>query len=277
MNQTSAIAQAHQFSGNPHSLAAFDFAFNGALDPAQVHEIATAAFIGRGENLLLVGGAGTGKTVIAMEVRKQASALGLSSEYLVSGYSFAEDQLVARGPGFLGCTGNQHGLREDLLNCDLLVVDEADRWMQFSQTAFLVLIGRRIELGKSNVLVASTGGWKSLFRRDGTTARRQSMMPFFAPEFVLGYDPAFLLGDKVEQSEWGMMMVRERYMPLAEVLAILGIDFSLPAVEAEDSVQSALPDSRLSRRVPKPFVKEPVWHTLYTGENSYREVLRRRA
>ena len=39
MTQTSANVQTPEVSSN-HSLAAFDFAFNGTLDPAQVQEIA---------------------------------------------------------------------------------------------------------------------------------------------------------------------------------------------------------------------------------------------
>ncbi|MDP3506559.1 MAG: ATP-binding protein [Candidatus Melainabacteria bacterium] len=268
MNQTSTIAHPHQGSGNPHCLAAFDFAFN-ALDPVQVHEIATAAFVGRGENLLLVGGAGTGKTVIAMEVRQQATARGLSCEYLHSVSShFAEEQLVAHGPGFMGSTGNQHGLRENLLDCDLLLVDEAERWIEAAPVAFMLLLGRRIELGKSNILVIPSYGWKRIFSKEASL-RRHSMMEFD--------NPAFLLGSEAEQrSEWGMMLVRERYMPLPQLLAILGIDFALPTAEGDQPLQSALPASLVSRHVPKPFPKAPVWHTLYTGENSYREVLRRR-
>lgn len=270
MNQTLAIAHAHQLSGNPHALAAFDFAFNGALDSARVHEIAAAAFIGRGENLLLVGGAGTGKTVIAMEVRRQATALGLSSEYLDSASShWCDDRLVAHGPGFMGSTGNQHGLRENLLNCDVLLVDEAERWMEFSPAAFMLLLGRRIELGKSNVLVIPSYGWKRMFSKDASL-RRHSMMEFDNPAFLLGSEPE-------QRSEWGMMLVRERYMPLPQMLTLLGIDFALPTAEGEQPLQSVLPASLVSRHVPKPFPKAPVWHTLYTGENSYREVLRRRA
>lgn len=269
MNQTSTSAHPHQGSGNPHRLAAFDFAFN-ALDSAQVHEIATAAFVGRGENLLLVGGAGTGKTVIATEVRQQATALGLSSEYLHSVSShFAEEQLVAHGPGFMGSTGNQHGLRENLLDCDLLLVDEAERWIEAAPVAFMLLLGRRIELGKSNILVIPSYGWKRMHGKEASL-RRHSMMAFD--------DPAFLLGNKPEQrSEWGMMMVRERYMPLPQMLALLGIDFTMPTVEGEEPLQSSVPDSLFSGRHPSPFNKAPVWHSLYTGENSYREVLRRRA
>ena len=271
MNQTSAIAFPQQPSGNqhslPHSLVGFDFAFNGALDPAQVHEIATAAFVGRGENLLLVGGAGTGKTVIATAVREQATTLGLTSEYLSGGYwHFAEDQLVAHGPGFMGSSGNQHGLRRNLLDCDVLVVDEADRWLEAAPAAFMLLLGRRVELGKSNVLVAYTHSWKRLYQKEAILHRR-SMMEFD--------NPAYLLGDG-ERSEWGLMLARDRYMPLPQLLAILGIEFTPPVVEGDEPVQSKVPDSVFSGRLPKPFAKAPVWHTLYTGEKSYREVLRRR-
>lgn len=270
MTQTSATAQPHPVSSNPHSLAAFDFAFNGTLDPAQVQEIATAAFVGRGENLLLVGGPGTGKTVIAMEVREQATALGLSSEYLHGcDAHFADQQLVSSGPGFMGSIDNQHGLRGTLLDCDVLLVDEAERWFESAPAAFVLLLGRRIELGKSNILTSYSGSWRRLFSTEAGL-RRRSMMEFD--------NPAFLLGNKPEQrSEWGLMLARERYMPLPQLLAILGIDFTLPAVDGEtpESVPSSIsqPDYQ---RVRSPFAKAPVWHKLYTGEKSYREVLRRR-
>lgn len=274
MTQTSATAQPHAVSHTPHSLAAFDFAFNGTLDPVQVQEIATAAFVGRGENLLLVGGPCTGKTVIAMEVRQQATALGLTSEYLYGCDAyFADGQLVSHGPGFMGSTENQHGLRSALLNCDVLLVDEAERWFESAPAAFMLLLGRRIELGKSNVLTTYSGSWRRLFSPEASL-RRRSMMEFD--------DPAFLLGNKPEQrSEWGLMLARERYLPLPQLLALLGLDFTLPAIPGEqpEAVPSLIsqPISAVGhRRGPSPFAKAPVWHMLYTGEKSYLEILRRR-
>lgn len=270
MTQTSATAQPHPVSSNPHSLANFDYAFNGTLDPAQVQEIATAAFVARGENLLLVGGPGTGKTVIAMEVREQATALGLSSEYLHGcDAHFADLQLIDHGPGYVGSRQARPGLLEKLLNCDVLVVDEAERWLEAVPAAFMVLLGRRIELGKSNVLITYSGSLMRLCSKE--SAWRSRSDSYFE-------HPAFLLGGEPEQrSEWGMLMTPGRSLPLSLQLAFLGIDFSVPAIEGEQSefVKVSIAPPNYSR-VTSPFAKAPVWHKLYTGEKSYREILRRR-
>jgi len=270
MTQTSANAQPHPVSNNPHSLAAFDFAFNGTLDPAQVKEIATAAFVGRGENLLLMGGPGTGKTVIAMEVRERATALGLTSEYLYGAAAhMADGQLIDHGPGFIGSRQSRPGLLEKLLNCDVLVVDEAERWIEAVPAAFMVLLGRRIELGKSNVLTTYSGALMRLcVKAPAWRSRSGSYVEH----------PAFLLGTEPEQrSEWGMLMTPGYSLPLSLQLAFLGIDFSVPAIEGEQSefVKVSIAPPNYSR-VTSPFAKAPVWHKLYTGEKSYREILRRR-
>ncbi len=268
MTQTSANAQPHPVSSNPHSLAAFDYAFNGTLDPVQVQEIATAAFVGRGENLLLVGGPGTGKTVIAMEVREQATALGLTSEYLHGcDTHFANEQLIDHGPGYIGSRQGRSGLLDKLLNCDVLVVDDVQRWIEAAPVAFMVLLGRRIELGKANVLVTYSGSLMRLCNKE--PAWRSRSDSYFE-------HPAFLLGTEPEQrSEWGMLMTPGHSLPLSQQLALLGIDFTLPAIDGEQPVAQSI--SRVEHyRVRSPFAKTPVWHKLYTGEKSYREILRRR-
>lgn len=271
MTQTSANVQTPEVSSN-HSLAAFDFAFNGTLDPAQVQEITTAAFIGRGENLLLMGGAGTGKTVIATAVREKATALGLSSEYLHScDVHDASWQLIDRGHGFIGSRQGRPGLLEALLECDVLVVDEAERWLEAIPAAFMVLLGRRIELGKSNVLVTYSGSLMRLCSKE--PAWRSRAESYFE-------HPAFLLGGEPEQrSEWAMLMTHGHSLPLSQQLEILGIDFTVPAIDGEQPVAQSISHGICSverRRVRSPFAKAPVWHKLYTGEKSYRDVLRRR-
>lgn len=268
MNQTPASAQLTSI--NPHSLAAFDFAFNGTLDPVQVQEIATAAFIGRGENLLLVGGPGTGKTVIAMEVRERATALGLTSEYLCgAGPHSAIEQLIDHGPGYIGSRQSRPGFLEKLLNCDVLVVDDVQRWIEAAPVAFMLLLGRRIELGKANVLITYSGALLRLCVKEPAWRSRSSSYC---------EHPAFLLGTEPEQrSEWGALMTPGRCLPLSLQLSFLGIDFSVPVIDGEATefakVSIAQPNYR---RVRSPFANVPVWHKLYTGEKSYREILRRR-
>lgn len=275
MDQTNAVS--HPSSNNPHCLAAFDFAFNGTLDPAQVQELVSAAFVGRGENLLIIGGCGTGKTVIVMEVRQHATALGMTSEYLSSpSPNFAEDALISPSYGFAGATGDKQGLRQELLDCDVLLVDEVEKWLEAVPVAFLILLGRRIELGKANVLTAMSGRWNRLCGSAGES--RHSMSVFGDAAFN---HPAFLLGTKPEQrSEWGMMMVHDRFMPVPYLLKALGLEYTVPGMEGDLPAHSSAARAALRADVrpdPSLFARMPVWHKLYTGEKSYREILRRRA
>lgn len=266
MTQTPSSAQ--QLTATSGFLSDFDFAFNGVLDPLQVQQISTAAFVGRGENLLLVGGCATGKTVIAMEVREQATLLGMTSQYLYSpGPNFANYELTSPGYGYAGGTGVNQGLRQELLDCDVLMVDEVERWLEVAPAAFLTLLGRRIELGKSNILTAHSVRWKRLFSGEGYSySHRESALDH----------PAYLLGTKPEQrSEWGMMMVRDRFLSVPYLLSLLGLECTVPGMEGEAVASLARAAQRAE--VQSPFARTPVWHKLYTGENSYLEVLRRRA
>lgn len=244
-----------------HSLAAFDFAFNGALDAAQVHELATAAFVGRGENLLLVGGPGTGKTVIADAVHKEAIKRGLTCENLHSAWSdLAGDELIAPGPGYIGFNGEPRGLRRHLLDCDLLIIDEIGSWLHAAPSAVLMLIGRRIELGKSNILLASSLQWNRLQRdEESLKGDRQNLA---LPSFRLAYPQGKA---SREHSEWARLMSADGTTDMRRLLATLGIDLNLPMAAEEPSATKAVQGYE-----PSPFARRPVWHTLYTGENSYR-------
>lgn len=69
----------------PHSLANFDWQFNAsAINRAQIEELATGAFIGRKDNLVLVGQSGVGKSHIVEAVGRSACALGYRVRYTTS-------------------------------------------------------------------------------------------------------------------------------------------------------------------------------------------------
>ena len=72
-------------------------------------------------------------------------------------------------------------------------------------------------------------------------------------------------------------MTPGRSLPLVLQLSFLGIDLSVPVIDGAASefaqVSISQPDYQ---RVRSPFAKAPVWHKLYTGEKSYREILRQR-
>jgi DNA replication protein DnaC len=67
------------------SLAAFDWDFNRpAIDRVQIEELATGAFIGRRDNLVLVGQSGVGKSFLVQAIGQAACARGYSVRYTTS-------------------------------------------------------------------------------------------------------------------------------------------------------------------------------------------------
>jgi DNA replication protein DnaC len=70
---------------DPHTLATFDWQFNApAINRTQIEELATAAFVRRKDNLVLVGQSGVGKSHIIQAVGRSACALGYRVRYTTS-------------------------------------------------------------------------------------------------------------------------------------------------------------------------------------------------
>ena len=68
-----------------HTLADFDWEFNAkAINRTQIEELATAAFIGRKDNLVLVGQSGVGKSRIVQAIGQAACVAGYRVRYTTS-------------------------------------------------------------------------------------------------------------------------------------------------------------------------------------------------
>ena len=68
------------------TLADFDWQFNAAaIDRARIETLATGAFIGRRENLVIVGQSGVGKSHIIQAIGQRACVLGYRVRYTTSG------------------------------------------------------------------------------------------------------------------------------------------------------------------------------------------------
>ncbi|MFA6211550.1 MAG: ATP-binding protein [Candidatus Obscuribacterales bacterium] len=140
------------------ALAAF------GVGPANADDIVTASFVQRSENLMLLGGPGTGKEIIARDIGNVAVALGMTSVFLPFSHdSWPHDELLQlRAHAFTGWERNPRPYREDLLNCDVLVVGESHLWLEAAPIVMLVLLSMRAEKGKSTILVATNDGWQHM-------------------------------------------------------------------------------------------------------------------
>ena len=99
------------------TLADFDFKALPDLDPLFIHRLAGCAFVKKAENVLLVGGSGTGKTHIATALAVEACRRRYSVRFFTVS-QLVEMLLEARNERMLGRA------RTLLKRLDMLVLDE---------------------------------------------------------------------------------------------------------------------------------------------------------
>ena len=98
------------------TLTDFDWRFNPKLPRQACFELHTLKFIAEGENALIIGKPGTGKSHVAKAVAYQATLQGHDVRYLEADSVFAQYAL--------GNNADQERLLHPLLNADLVVLDD---------------------------------------------------------------------------------------------------------------------------------------------------------
>ncbi|MBA3736856.1 MAG: ATP-binding protein [Actinobacteria bacterium] len=99
------------------SIEDFDFHFNPKIPKSKIIDLATCAFVERKENVLLVGGTGTGKSHIAQALGQRACRAGHQAIYVSANEMFTQLR-AARADDSL----DRKMLR--LTSPDLLVIDD---------------------------------------------------------------------------------------------------------------------------------------------------------
>src|SRR5438045_6658967 len=97
-------------------LAGFDFAAQPSVDPKQIRDLAAARWVANGENVLLLGPPGVGKTHLAVAIGREAIVAGYAVQFVTA------TTLVANL-----AKGHTHGRLEDrlvnLIKPKLLIID----------------------------------------------------------------------------------------------------------------------------------------------------------
>ena len=157
----------------------FDFAFQPTIDPKHISDLATCRFINTKENVILVGGSGTGKTHLAISLALKA----LSKEYSVY-FTTVSDLLYNL---HIAKADNSYPRKlKQIVAYDLLVLDELGfkQLPKYSSDDFFAIISKRYE-HKSTIITTNKEieQWNDIFDEEVLTRAITDRLMHYASIF----------------------------------------------------------------------------------------------
>lgn len=135
------------------SLDNFDFKFQPQLDRERVLELATLDFVRRGQNLLVAGMSGTGKSHICIALGHLACAAGIRTRYTTSA-DMLSDLHTAVATGALAEVAKRY-TKPQLLIIDEVGLDRPEREQGRDAQLFYKVVRPRHQEAKSTVITSN--------------------------------------------------------------------------------------------------------------------------
>jgi DNA replication protein DnaC len=153
----------------PKALDNFDFGFQPNLDRERVMQLATVEFVRRGENLLVAGMSGTGKSHICIALGYLACAAGIRTRYTTSAEMLAT-LAASLATGMLTEALKQY-VRPPLLIIDEVGLDRPEREATPDAQLFYKVIRPRHQAPRSTVITSNIDwdSWGSYLGDDVAT------------------------------------------------------------------------------------------------------------
>lgn len=151
-----------RLSGIPtrKTLAEFDYAAQESIPKRTIEELATLRFLRDGENILLLGPTGVGKTHLATGIGLEAIRQGYKV-YFLTLHELINRSRLARERNRL------HTLHSTLQRAPLFILDEVgfERLERIDASFLFEVINKRYQAGKSMIITSnkSYGQWNEIF------------------------------------------------------------------------------------------------------------------